>query len=85
MVEEARHLAGEKPETVPADKRQEILAKLKAAVASFRHSLELEPENARARRDIEPIIGNQVFLDLRVKVEKNWTKNPDFVRRISEP
>ncbi len=52
-AEEARILAGDKPEKVPVEKRQEILDKLKGAVASFRHSLELQPENARARRDIE--------------------------------
>ena len=51
--EEARRLAGENPESVAAEKRPEIIDGLKAAVASFRHSLELEPENARARRDIE--------------------------------
>ena len=51
--EEARRLAGEHPETVAPEKRQEILDQLKAAVASFRHSLELQPDNARARRDIE--------------------------------
>src|SRR5262249_26830619 len=52
-AEEARKLAGEHPETVPADKGQEILDKLKAAVASFRHCLELQPANTGARRDIE--------------------------------
>jgi Ca-activated chloride channel homolog len=51
--EEARGLAGENPETVAPEKRQEILDHLKGAVASFRHSLELQPENLRARRDIE--------------------------------
>ena len=51
--EEARRLAGEHPETVVPEKRQEILDQLKAAVASFRHSLELQPDNAHARRDIE--------------------------------
>jgi uncharacterized protein YegL len=50
---EADKLAGEHPENVAADKRQEILDQLKAAVASFRHCIELEPQNARARRDIE--------------------------------
>ena len=35
------------------EKRPEILDQLKAAVASFRHCLELQPDNARARRDIE--------------------------------
>lgn len=37
---------------------------------------------SRARRDIEPLLGNRVFLDLRVKVEKNWTKNPQFISRL---
>jgi Ca-activated chloride channel family protein len=50
---EAGKLAGEHPENVPAEKRQEILDQLKAAVASFRHCVELEPSNAHARRDIE--------------------------------
>lgn len=36
----------------------------------------------RARRDIEPLLGNQIFLDLRVKVEKDWSKNPEFVKRL---
>ncbi len=51
--EEARRLAGEHPETVPPEKRNEILEQLKGAVASFRHCLELEPENTAARRDVE--------------------------------
>jgi Ca-activated chloride channel family protein len=51
--EEVRRLAGDHPENVAPEKRQEILDRLKGAVASFRHSLELQPDNARARRDIE--------------------------------
>jgi Ca-activated chloride channel family protein len=52
-AEQAGRLAGEHPESVPPEKRQEILDELKAAVASFRHCLDLEPENTHARRDIE--------------------------------
>jgi len=52
-AEEARRLAGEHPESLPPDKRQPVLDQLKAAVASFRHSLELQTDNSRARRDIE--------------------------------
>lgn len=37
---------------------------------------------SRARQELEPILGNRVFLDLRVKVEKDWSKNPEFVRRL---
>src|SRR5205085_2937274 len=52
-AEQARSLAGETPESVPADKRQEVLDHLKGAVASFRHSLDLQPGDPRPRRDIE--------------------------------
>ncbi len=52
-AEEARRLAGEQPENVAAEKRPEILDQLKAAVASFRHCLELQPDNSLARHDIE--------------------------------
>ena len=30
-----------------------------------------------ARQEIEALTGRQVFLDLRVKVHKNWRNNPD--------
>ena len=55
VAEEARRLAGEHPEDVPVEKREAIVNPLKGAVASLRHSLELQPDNARARRDIELI------------------------------
>ena len=52
-AESARRLSGEHPETVAPEKRQEILDELKRAVVSFRHCLEMQPDNPRARRDIE--------------------------------
>ena len=36
----------------------------------------------RARKEIEPLLGSKVFLDLRVKVKKNWTKDPAFIKRL---
>jgi hypothetical protein len=51
--EQARKLAGDKPETVPVDKRQEILDHLKQAIASYRHCLELQPDHAPSRRNLE--------------------------------
>jgi GTP-binding protein Era len=34
-----------------------------------------------ARQEIEEMSGESVFLDLMVKVEKNWRNNPEFMRR----
>ncbi len=35
----------------------------------------------RARLDLEAMLGTRVYLDLRVKVDKNWTKDPKALRR----
>lgn len=37
---------------------------------------------SRARREIEPLLGNRVFLELRVKVEKDWSKRADFIQKL---
>lgn len=36
----------------------------------------------RARIELEPLLGSRVFLDLRVKVEKDWTRNTEFIKRL---
>lgn len=35
-----------------------------------------------ARADIEKLLGSQVYLDLRVKVKKDWRRDDAFVRRF---
>jgi GTP-binding protein Era len=35
-----------------------------------------------SRQDIERMLGSKVFLDLKVRVEKNWSKNPLALRRL---
>jgi GTP-binding protein Era len=35
----------------------------------------------KAREEIEELSGEKVYLELKVKVEKNWRDNPDFLRR----
>ena len=52
-AEQARKLCGDKPELVPVDKRQEILDQLAHAIAAFRHCLELQPDHAGSRRNLE--------------------------------
>lgn len=52
-AENARKLAGERPDDVPAEKRQEILDELKQGIASYRHCLELQTDHAPSRRNLE--------------------------------
>ena len=35
-----------------------------------------------ARRDIERLVGNRVFLELFVRVTKDWTKNPRIMKEL---
>ena len=37
--------------------------------------------STEAREKIEEMSGEKVYLELKVKVEKNWRNNPDFLRR----
>jgi len=52
-AEGARTLAGEHPEAIEPDKRKEIIDKLLEAAQSFRQSLERQPGNEGARKNIE--------------------------------
>jgi GTPase len=42
----------------------------------------LKDVGARARRQIEALLGAHVFLDLRIKVAKDWQRDPRQLRRL---
>lgn len=42
----------------------------------------LRDVGARARAQIEPLVGSQVFLSLRVKVAKDWQRDPKQLGRL---
>ena len=42
----------------------------------------LQAVGARARAEIEPLVGRQVFLSLRVKVAKEWQRDPKQLGRL---
>jgi GTP-binding protein Era len=42
----------------------------------------LKDVGTRARRHIEALLGAKVFLDLRIKVAKNWQRDPKQLRRL---
>ena len=42
----------------------------------------LRDVGTRARRELEEALGRRIFLDLRVKVEKDWQRYPDRMERL---
>ncbi len=38
--------------------------------------------DVRARRQIEALLGTQVYLDLRVTVAKDWQRDPKQLRKL---
>ena len=42
----------------------------------------LREVGSKARAEIETLLGEQVYLELRVKVEKDWTKHPGSIARL---
>ena len=42
----------------------------------------LQDVGARARAAIEPLVGKQVFLSIRVKVAKDWQRDPKLLGRL---
>ena len=44
----------------------------------------LREVGSKARAEIEPLLGEHVFLELHVKVEKDWTRRPGSITRLME-
>jgi GTP-binding protein Era len=42
----------------------------------------LKEIGTRARQEIEPLLGDKVYLRLQVKVEKDWSKRPEMIKRL---
>ena len=42
----------------------------------------LKEVGTRARRQIEAFLGTKVYLDLHVKIAKDWQRNPKQLRRL---
>lgn len=42
----------------------------------------LKQVGSRARQQIEALLGTKIYLDLRVKVAKDWQRNPKQLRRL---
>ena len=42
----------------------------------------LKEVGSRAREHIEALLGSRVYLDLRIKVAKDWQRDPRQLRRL---
>lgn len=42
----------------------------------------LKEIGTRARAEIEPLLGNRIYLKLQVAVEKDWAKKPEMIKRL---
>ncbi len=42
----------------------------------------LKEIGSRARQEIEALLGEQIFLNLKVRVEKDWSKRPEMLKRL---
>jgi GTPase len=42
----------------------------------------LKAVGSQARRQIEALLGTRVYLDLRVKIAKDWQRDPKQLRRL---
>jgi GTPase len=42
----------------------------------------LKDVGTRARRQIEALLGSRVYLDLHVRIAKDWQRNPKYLRRL---
>lgn len=52
------------------------------AIVIGRGGSRLREVGARARAQIEPLVGTKVFLSLRVKVAKDWQRDPKLLGRL---
>ena len=54
----------------------------KKGIITGEQGAELNQIGTEARQDLEQLLGCRVFLDLSVKVKKNWRRDANQIRRF---
>lgn len=80
LVEEIR--PGSKPDLLEVEVVLYVEKESQKGIIVGRGGRMIKEIGSRARREIEALLGSRIYLDLRVKVEKDWTRNPAFIRRL---
>ncbi len=52
------------------------------AIVIGSHGARLKDVGTRARQQIEALLGSRVYLDLHVRIAKDWQRNPKYLRRL---
>ena len=84
VVEEMTPREGRPAERPLLDVRVELYVERPSqkAIVIGRGGERLKDVGSRARHQIEALLGTPVFLDLRVKVAKDWQRDPKQLRRL---
>ena len=84
VVEEMTPREGRPADRPLLDVRVELFVERPSqkAIVIGRGGERLKDVGSRARHQIEALLGTPVFLDLRVKVAKDWQKDPKQLRRL---
>ncbi|MFA4972047.1 MAG: GTPase Era [bacterium] len=92
MQQEIPYSAAVEIEEFKDPKEEGDITRIKAAIIVERESQKsmvigkgatrIREIGTRAREEIEKLVGNKVFLDLQVRVVKDWTKDPDMIKKL---
>lgn len=84
VVEEIVPREGRSPDRPLTDVRADLFVERETqkAIVIGKAGSRLKQVGTSARREIEALLGTPVYLDIRVKVAKDWQKDPKQLRRL---
>lgn len=59
-----------------------MLKEIRKKELSLEKAVKVKEVGKRARRDIEMLLGSKVYLELWVKVQRDWRNKVNFIRQI---
>ena len=65
-----------------ADRIVTLLTRRTGRVRAVAKGARLKEVGTQARRQIEALLGTRVYLDLRIKIAKDWQRDPKQLRRL---
>jgi GTP-binding protein Era len=84
VIEEMGMREGRPPDRPLMDIRAQLFVERDSqkAIVIGKGGARLKQVGTRARKEIEEIVGTPVYLDIHVKLAKDWQKDPKKLRRL---